>query len=73
MRTMTYLNGVSASNLINITLKEVNLTKKDQELPDAFVFNNKKHKTLIIYGTKIVLVPHLIFTQIGLYIEHVPP
>lgn len=44
MVTITYLNALRVSNLLNTSLKEVNSAKEDKELPGAYVFNNKNTK-----------------------------
>ena len=46
--TITFINSLRASNIINITLKEVQAAKKH----DAFVFKNNEYKTSLIYGEK---------------------
>ena len=48
---LTFINSLRASNIINITLKEVQAAKKHDEF-DAFVFKNNKYKTSLIYGEK---------------------
>ena len=47
MLTLTYINALRASNLINITLKEVLSAKPHDEL-EALVFKNNKYKTSLI-------------------------
>ena len=47
MLTLTYINALRASNLINITLKEVHSAKPHDEL-EALVFKNNKYKTSLI-------------------------
>ena len=46
---LTFINALRASNLINITLREVQSATQHQEL-DALVFKNNKYKTSLIYG-----------------------
>lgn len=49
MLLLTFINALRASNLINITLREVQSATQHQEL-DALVFKNNKYKTSLIYG-----------------------
>ena len=48
---LTFINSLRASNIINITLKEVQAAKKHDEF-HAFVFKNNIYKTSLIYGEK---------------------
>ena len=72
MLSLTFINALRASNLMNITLKEVQAAKKHGEL-DAFVFKNNKYKTSLIYGAKIILVPTLTYHHVQLYIKFLRP
>ena len=72
MLSLTFINALRASNLMNITLKEVQAAKKHGEL-DALVFKNNKYKTSLIYGAKIVLVPTLTYHHIQLYVKFLRP
>lgn len=72
MLTLTYINALRASNLINITLKEVHTTKPHDEL-EALVFKNNKYKTSLICGAKVILVPTLTNHHIQLYIKYLRP
>ena len=47
MLTLTYINTLRASNLINISLKEIQSAKPHAEL-EALVFKNSKYKTSLI-------------------------
>ena len=69
MLTLTYINALRASNLINITLKEVHSAKPHDEL-EALVFKNNKYKTSLICGAKVILVPTLTNHHIQLYIKY---
>ena len=66
--TVTFINVLCASNVINITLKEVEAANKHDEF-DAFVFKNNKYKTSLIYGAKVVLIPSLMYHHVKLYIN----
>lgn len=72
MLTLTYINALRASNLINITLKEVHTAKPHDEL-EALVFKNNKYKTSLICGAKVILVPTLTNHHIQLHIKYLRP
>ena len=72
MLTLTYINALRASNLINITLKEIQAAKQHDE-QDALVFKNNKYKTSLIYGAKVILAPTLTNHHIQLYIKYLRP
>ena len=72
MLMLTFINALRASNLINITLREVQSATQHQEL-DALVFKNNKYKTSLIYGAKIILVPTLTYKHIQLYVKYLRP
>ena len=59
--TVTFINALRASNIINITLKEVEAANKHDEFD--------KYKTSLIYGAKVVLIPSLIYHHVKLYIN----
>lgn len=71
MLTLTYINALRTSNLINITLKEIQAAKQHDE-QDALVFKNK-YKTSLIYGAKVILAPTLTNHHIQLYIKYLRP
>ena len=71
--TMAFINVLKASNLINVSSKEINSVKKHEELTDAYMFKNNKYKTSLIYGTKIVLVDSITYHHILLYIKFLRP
>ena len=70
--TLAFINALRASNIINITVKEVQAAKKHTEF-EAFVFKNNKYKTSLIYGEKIILVPALTYHHIKLYLKYLRP
>ena len=72
MLMLTFINALWASNLINITLREVQSAKQHQEL-DALVFKNNKYKSSLIYSAKIILVPTLTYKHIQLYVKYLRP
>lgn len=56
MMNLCFTSCLRASNLSNITLHDVLNAKEHEEMKDAFNFSNDKYKTLLIYGTKIIVV-----------------
>ena len=73
MLTMAFINVLKASNLINVSFKEINSVKKHEELTDAYMFKNHKYKTSLIHGAKIVLVDSMMYHHIQLYIKFLRP
>ena len=71
--TLCYVNALRASNVINITLYEMQSAQRNKEIKDAFVFRNKKYKGSIVYGSKIILASQTIFHYIKLYIHYLRP
>lgn len=71
--TLCYTNALRASNVINITLKEVLLAERDKEIKEAFIFKNKKYKVSLIYGSKIILASEKHYRHIKLYIDNLRP
>ena len=53
--TLHYTNSLRASNVTNITLKEVLSAEKDKETKEAFIFKNEMYKVSLIYGSKLIL------------------
>ena len=72
MLTLAYIDAFRTSNIINVTLKEVQAAQKHEQL-DAFVFKNIKYKTSLIHGAKIVSVPTPRHHHLQLYIKLLRP
>ena len=68
MLTLVYINAFRASNIINITLKEVQSATKHEER-DAYVFKNNKYKISLICGSKIIFAPILTHHHTQLYLK----
>ena len=73
MSVLALVNCPRASNLINITLDDVEKAKKDTTIYDEYVIKNKKYKVSIIYGAKNFLATNEIYEHRQLYIKHVRP
>ena len=61
-------NALRASNLINMTLRDVTLAQPDQDFPGAFSISSTAYKTSMIYGQKKIVAPRLVFDQLKVYI-----
>ena len=55
MVSLTYFNCLRASNLMSITLEDMGKIKPNDEIDRAHVLKNKKYKTSMLYGAKIIL------------------
>ena len=64
MSVLTIVHCLRASNLMNITLEDVEKAQKNSTVTDAYVIKNKKYKVSI---TKDV------YEQLKLYIKYVRP
>ena len=71
MSVLTIVNCLRASNLMNITLEDVEKVQKDSAITDAYVIKNKKYKVSIIYVAKMILLTKDINEQLELYIKYV--
>ena len=63
------LNATRASNLINITLKDIDDIFKDPEFEDAFCISSTRYKTSMLYGTKIMVVDEQLKNDLLQYIK----
>ena len=73
MVSLTYFNCLRASNLMNISLEDVQKIEKHDEIDDAGVLTNLEYKTSMIYGAKISLLDAVLLEQAQLFIEHYRP
>ena len=73
MVSLTYLNCLRASTLMNITLADISRMNPHNEIDGAHVITNTKYKTSMIYGAKIILISTTHAEQIQLCIEHLRP
>ena len=73
MVSLTYLNCLRASTLMNITLADISRMNPHNEIDGAHVITNTKYKTSMIYGAKMILINATHAEQIRLYIEHLRP
>ena len=73
MVSLTYFNCLRASNLMSITLEDMGKIKPNDEIDRAHVLKNKKYKTSMLCGAKIILLSQTHLQQIKLYIENTIP
>ena len=73
MVSLTYFNCLRASNLMNISLDDVEKISKHDEIDDAWVLTNLEYKTSMTSGAKIILLDTILLEQVQLYIEHYRP
>ena len=66
-------NGLRASNVINLSLKDIEEAKEVNGYPGHKVITNSSYKTSTIYGEKFVVVPESIFALTMYYIQHLRP
>ena len=68
LSVLALVNCLRASNLINMTLDDVDKAQKGTTMQDAYVIKSKKYKVSIIYSGKMLLATNEIFEQLQLYI-----
>ena len=66
-------SALRASNVINITLKQVLSAQGDKHIKDAFMFKNNTYKVSLIYGGKIILASETLHSRIKLYTRDLHP
>lgn len=66
-------NALRCSNVINITLRDVETATVEPEFNNARCVRSDKYKTSLLYGEKIILFPNTIFLQILFYVQHYRP
>ena len=67
------MNGLRASNLIELTLKDVENYSTNKEYPGQIIIRNDTYKTATIYGEKLVVIPSTVFTHLQIYIRLLRP
>ena len=73
MVLLSYFNCLRASNLMKISLDDVEKISKHDEIDAAWVLTNLQCKMSMIYGAKIILLDIILLEQVQLYIEHYRP
>ena len=67
------MNGLRASNLIELRLQDVKEATKHPDYPGHWVIVNSTYKTSTIYGEKLIAVPNIVFGHLKKYIDHLRP
>ena len=67
MVSLTYFNCLRASNLMNISLADIEKIEKQDEIDDAWVLINLEYKISMIYGAKIILLDTILLEQVQLF------
>ena len=67
---VTLMNGLLASNVTELRLKDALNAVTNKEYPGQKVIENEKYKTSSIHGDKLVAIPDALYQQLVLYIEH---
>ena len=73
MVSLTYFNCLRASDLESITLEDVGKIKPNDKIDRTHVLKNKKYKTSMLYGAKIILLSQTHLQKIKFYIENIRP
>ena len=73
MLQIAFQNACRSSNMLNMTLADVENALPDEKFLGAMVLRNKKYKTSMLYGDKIIVIPKDIFDLLKKYIKYVRP
>lgn len=66
---LTDFNYLRTSNLMNISLQDVNMITKHEEIHDAYAIVNDEYKKSMFYGAKIILLDKISYEQLKMYVE----
>ena len=61
---ITTMNGLRASNIIELRVCDVKNAGTNPEYPGQKVIENVKYKTSSVYGEKLIAVPGALFKQL---------
>ena len=61
------MNGLRASNLIELRLKDVENATTNKEYPGQFIIRNDTYKTATIYREKLIVIPAIVFSHLSVY------
>ena len=70
---LTTVNALRASNLINMTLADLDAHQTHENFTFAKCIKSKKYKTSLLYGTKIILVANHVFDQLEVFVKKIRP
>ena len=70
---MTMMNGLRASNVLQLRLSDVTNASNNCDYPGQKVIENIKYKTSSIYGEKLIALPGPLFIQLEKYVKYCRP
>ena len=73
MVTLTVINALRSSNIINITLHDIEHASTHDTYENAMFIESTQYKTSLLYGPKIILISMHLYDQIKTYIKHMRP
>ena len=73
MVTLTVINALRSSNLLNITLHDIKNAATHEIYKNAKFIESEYYKTSLIYGTKLILISLHLYDQINTFIKHMRP
>ena len=73
MVEIALMNGLRASNLIQLHLKDAENAYGHKDYPGQMVIENSKYKTSSIYGEKLIVLPQALYQQLQKYIKYCRP
>ena len=73
MTNICIMNGLRASNIIELRVKDFEEAEESADYPDYMTFTNSKYKTSTIYGEKVIVLPNRLFSHLKEYVERLRP
>ncbi|XP_057295982.1 uncharacterized protein LOC130624937 isoform X1 [Hydractinia symbiolongicarpus] len=73
MTNICIMNGLRASNLIELLVSDVKEASRHDDYPGHWVIINSNYKTSTIYGEKVIAIPDAIFNHLKIYMDHLRP
>ena len=67
------MNGLCASNIIELRVSDIKEAHTNDEYPGYMVFINSLYKTSTIYGEKVIVLPKDMFKHVQFYVETARP
>ena len=67
------MNGLRASNIIELRVSDIKEAHTSDEYPGYMVFTNSLYKTSTIYGEKVIVLPKDVFKHVQFYVETARP
>ena len=70
MLMVTIAHACRASNIQNITLKDLDNVFEDKEYVGAKIINSVRYKTSMLYGAKKIVISGYHFTNIEIFVKY---